>query len=303
MQKEFSDLRIIPGEEVSVGNREGRNVHCLILDDPLFHPGEGDSAEKLLHNRPTLSLPELLERKSPEALAIAAHPAARPPLSQRLILRRGFWKEADCRHPALNALQILNSAKDPAFAEGLALWKSLLLQGQKIGIVAGNDAHGNFNCYRQIRIPLLRMHYQRQHLLGQVRTAVQAESPEIKNILEALRRHRAVISSGPFAIFHLEGDYRTEIGEKIGRHSPRKIGIIAKSILEYGAWKEINLYFGKGKEKREEKVAVTIPENQLKFELSINYPDIEADYIRMEAFSASGQENYFCFTNPIWLEE
>lgn len=301
VQKEFSDIRIIPGEEVSVGNGEGRNVHCLILNDPLFHPGKGDGAEKLLHNRPTLSLPRLLERKSPEALAIAAHPTVRPPLSQRLILRRGFWKEPDCQHSALNALQILNRANDPAFAEGLALWKTLLLQGRKIGIVAGNDAHGNFNCYRQIRIPLLRMIYRRQHLLGQARTAVRADSPENENIMKALRQHRAIISTGPFAIFYLEGTRRVQIGENAGDTQPRKIGIKAKSLNEYGSWKEINLYFGRIEEQREEKVAVLIPENQFKLALTLDYPPISADYVRMEAFSASDKEDFVCFTNPIWL--
>ncbi|MEJ2538303.1 MAG: hypothetical protein P8048_14825, partial [Calditrichia bacterium] len=100
---------LIPGEEVSVGNSRGKNVHCLVLDEKLFLPGDGDSGEKLLRNRPTLDLPELLRRKSADSLVIAAHPVEQPPLSQKLILRRGTWDIDDFSSNELNVLQILNN--------------------------------------------------------------------------------------------------------------------------------------------------------------------------------------------------
>jgi len=98
---EAENLVLIPGEEVSAGNHRNKNVHCLILNDPQFHPGNGDSAERLMKHKPTTMLTELLEKKAGSALAIAAHPQEVPPLSQRLILGRGVWDEQDCAHPSL----------------------------------------------------------------------------------------------------------------------------------------------------------------------------------------------------------
>jgi hypothetical protein len=205
LQNEHKDFVIIPGEEVSVGNHRHQNVHCQILNDPQFHPGSGDSAERLFRHRPTMMLKELLKKKARNALSIAAHPQEVPPFSQRLILGRGSWDEQDCMNNHLDALQILNNKSDRSLSRGLELWKQLLLNGRKIGIVAGNDAHGNFNCFRQITIPFLKMIYSRKHLFGQVRTAVKCKNLNTPLIMEAIREKRAIVSNGPLAIMEVKG--------------------------------------------------------------------------------------------------
>jgi hypothetical protein len=53
LQLKQKNLVLIPGEEVSAGNHRKKNVHCLILNDPQFHPGKGDSAERLMKHKPT----------------------------------------------------------------------------------------------------------------------------------------------------------------------------------------------------------------------------------------------------------
>ncbi|MFQ5584120.1 MAG: hypothetical protein ACE5GL_06775, partial [Calditrichia bacterium] len=165
---------LLPGEEVSAGNRLKENVHCLVLGSRQFFPGDGDGAKNLLRNRPTMSLKELLQRNNSgdKAIIAAAHPLDIPPRSQRLILNRGFWQQEDLFDKSLDYWQILNGKIDRYFLEGLQLWKEALLDGFKIGIMAGNDSHGNFNCYRQIRTPLLKLNKHNKQLLGKMRSAV-----------------------------------------------------------------------------------------------------------------------------------
>jgi hypothetical protein len=300
IQDKNPNLIIIPGEEVSVGNNKNKNVHCLILNDPEFHPGYGDSAENFLQNSPTLTIPELLKKKSTQALAISAHPLEKPPLAQRFILRRGIWDKEDCMLPQLDALQILNDNSDFSLNKSMTLWKDILLTGRKIGISAGNDAHGNFNCYRQIDIPFLSMKYHQQHLLGKARTAVLVEKFTKRNLLEALKNHQNVISTGPLAIFQLEGKGIASIGHNYHAGPGDKIKVFAKSIPEYGFWREINLFFGQYLSKDEKRQQIPIQKNKLFIKTEFNFPSFSVDYIRLEAFT---DLDNLCFSNPIWIEK
>ena len=54
----------------------------------------------------------------------------------------------------MSGLQILNGDLDESFYIGIKQWINYLLNGYKKFIFAGNDAHGNFNKYRQINIPM-----------------------------------------------------------------------------------------------------------------------------------------------------
>lgn len=299
--KKYPKFMLIPGEEVSAGNHRRRNIHCLILGDERFFPGHGDSAENLIRRQPSLSLNRLLKACSENAVAIAAHPREKPPLSQRLILNRGIWDEDDCRHPRLDALQILNDHNDRSFRKGMALWINLLLSGQKIGIVAGNDAHGNFNCFRQISIPFLKMVYSRKHLLGQARTAIYAENRSRDNLLSAIRQHHTLISTGPIAIMQIDGIRPAGIGDTIRFHTQMKLILRAKSILEYGHWKDMKLYFGNYKQGQEIEKSIQITRPQLDFYQDMPFPEAEADYVRLEAFSQKNENRFFCITSPIWF--
>ena len=52
-KNDTKNLRIIHGEEVSIGNSEGKNVHLLVLNNEDFIEGDGDSAERWFSNKPT----------------------------------------------------------------------------------------------------------------------------------------------------------------------------------------------------------------------------------------------------------
>ena len=293
---------LIPGEEVSVGNSRGKNVHCLVLDEKTFLPGDGDSGEKPLRNRPTLDLPELLRRKSADSLAIAAHPVEQPPLSQKLILRRGTWDIDDFSSTELNVLQILNSGNFESLENGLKLWQDLLLRRKKYGIVAGNDAHGNYNSFRQVKIPLLKMDYHREHLFGEARTAVRSPGLNRKDILRSIRELRCLISTGPFLnpeIHH--GEQVAGIGDMVRIKDKSIIRITGISTAEYGPWQSVQMVLGNYQKKREIKKKIDIPLNNHQFAEKITLSD-QPDYIRLGGFTRSGDRTYFCLTNPIWME-
>ena len=300
-QASKNNLVIIPGEEVSAGNHSNKNVHCLILNDPQFHPGSGDSAERLLRHKPTSTLHELLEKKARSALAIAAHPLEMPPLSQRLILGRGIWDVQDCSHDALDALQILNDSSEKSFYRGLELWKRLLLSGRRIGIVAGNDAHGNFNCFRQIAIPFLSMVYHQKHLFGQARTAVKCHPFSTQAVIDAIRQKRAVISNGPLAIMEIKGDHPAELGGSVRFNPQSRLLIQGKCIPEYGHWKELRIYSGSYQQKVETVKTIPITRAKLETIMEFSLSEFAADYLRLEAYSQRNKYKYYCFTNPIWF--
>ena len=224
------------------------------------------------------------------------------PLSQRIILRRGIWDHSDCLNSNLTALQIANNHDPMGLQEGLDLWKYLLLQGKKIGIYAGTDSHGNYNCFRQIEIPFLKMVYSRQHIMGKVRTAVILTQFNLDNLMEGIRKLHSVISNGPLVIFEAHGSEITPIGGTISEAKDIHLVIQGKSSVEYGSWREINLYYGQRAKKRENKIGIATENNSMEFKTRIKVHEPDADYIRLEAFSEAGDQTYYCITNPIWIQ-
>ena len=168
-------------------------MHCLVLDSPTYYPGSGDSGEKPLKNKPTLGLPELYKQAAqfaPKAIIAAAHPFDEPPKSHQKLLNRGFWHLQDLTDSALDYWQILNGRLDHFWEKGLQVWVKQLLNGQKIGVLGGTDAHGNFNCFRQIRIPFWQMTHSYEQRLGETRTGLILDAPLSKKaIMTALAKN------------------------------------------------------------------------------------------------------------------
>ena len=215
---------LIHGEEVSVGNGRRQNVHMLILNDPVFYPGMGDSGEKWLQTEPHMSIPRLLSDLSPHAVAFAAHPKARPPWPQRLLLGRDQWYDQDCEQKGLHGLQIWNGEEAAGFEEGLAYWTRQLLNGQRLTIIGGNDSHGDFNRVRHIKIPFWTILESYHHLFGRVRTGILTPtSPSSHSeLLQALSQGRCIISNGPFAQMTLarQRDWRNGDGKMFNSFHP-----------------------------------------------------------------------------------
>ena len=301
---ESNDYSIpVRAEEVSCGNALGENVHLLILNSPKFIPGSGDSEDNYPDRKPTMSINDVLDLMGDEAIAVAAHPLDNPSLGQKIIFNRGYWSKEDLIDERITALQILNGLPDRAFYDGLDLWKELLLEGHKKIILAGNDAHGNFNKFRQIKIPFLSMHQHEKQLFGQVRTAIRYNEKNSDSILEAIRRRRAQICTGPISdisIVSKEGEL-FRMGDEATLNSG-KLQVSAVSSEEFGRLKKVVVIAGDLSTGKESVLyEFTNFESNYSFEKSLSIDFKSRGYIRMETFS-DAENKPFSFTNPIWIE-
>ncbi|MDZ7301930.1 MAG: CehA/McbA family metallohydrolase [candidate division KSB1 bacterium] len=305
------DFVIIPGEEVSTGNSRRRNVHFLIFNSPQFFPGNGDSAERWFRTGPEMSITDILDELGDEALAFAAHPEVPTPFLEWLLLRRGQWQWPDYQHPRLNGLQIWNGSLE-GMEEGLARWRELLLAGKKVFIIAGNDAHGNFNRFRQVGIPHLRMREHHWHVFGRTRTAVLINGQiSLPSLMAALRNGRACITTGPMMDLQIicENGRRARLGETV-TEPMRSIAVQAESSPEFGKLTRLVVWLGDLQERREQ---VLFETNNFGKPFSFSHTQplhLPAGqfYVRGEVQSAGSEflpeQRLPCqaSTNPIWAE-
>jgi hypothetical protein len=244
-------------------------------------------------------------------LAFAAHPEVPTPFLEWLLLRRGKWQWPDYQHPRLNGLQIWNGSLK-GMDEGVARWRELLLAGKKVFIIAGDDAHGNFNRFRQVGIPHLRMREHHWHLFGRTRTAVLIDDRlTLSSLMGALRMGRACITTGPIMDLQIvcESGRYARIGETI-TEPIRNFVVEAKSSPEFGKLQRVVVWLGDLQE-RSEKVLFETNNCAEPFSFShdeiLNLP-IGHFYLRGEVQSAGSdflpEPALPCraLTNPIWVE-
>jgi hypothetical protein len=307
-EKQVADFVVLPGEEVSTGNHENQNIHCLLLGNREFYRGVGDGAKTIMNNRPTLSLIDLqtgVHERDSQAIIAAAHPGDIPPLSQKLILNRGGWGKKDLLTDQLDFWQILNGKLDKFFLYAFGQWKHALLHKYRIGILAGTDAHGNFNCFRQIKTPLIKMVKNYHQLLGLTRSGVFINGQmDSTNLLDALRKKRVVISNGPIIEIEIQQNEQTFfIGDEFTTNHPFTLKLQAKSSKEFGEIKKIYLYNGSYQDKKEFRIPIEVGSNTFSFEEEIDLSQkLKTGYIRSEIYTDNGQWHHFCLTNPIWVQ-
>lgn len=295
---------IIPGEEISCGNAKNRNVHLIALNNKEFIPGKGDGAEIWFRTKPDYQIDEILARLEEDAAAIAAHPEIAPPFLQWLLIRRGKWSLNDYLHEKLIGLQLWNGQDNEYLKRGIQSWIKLLLMGKRKYIFAGNDAHGNFNRFRQIGFPFLTLRENRKEIFGRARTGLYLENRISKEeIIKAIKKGRAIITNGPFAQIIIENEKHEHavIGDEISG-SNFNIKLIAKSNHDFGELMAVKLFWGNVK-MGQEKVIMEI--KQFKdlyfFEKIISfYSPTSRGYFRLEVRSKK-EEIYKCYTNPIWV--
>ena len=307
INREFSEFIILPGEEVSVGNYKNQNVHCLILGSRTFYPGRGDGGKHFLSNRPSLTLEQLFERvktSSKNAIIAAAHPFDQPPYTQQIVLNRGYWHKTDLLNPALDYWQILNGRIDTFFFRGIKNWIDALLAGQRAGILGGTDAHGNFNCYRQITFPFLKMIKHREQLLGQTLTGVFSQKPlDQMMLLQKLKEKCVIVSNGPAASIEIIQNGKIyHIGDMVKSNVAFTTKISAVSNREFGYMKFIALYIGDCSTKKELIKRFPVTCSSYKYQHEIEFAKgLPSGYIRLEVHVERDKDKRFCLTNPIWL--
>lgn len=281
------DLRVIPGEEVSIGNHRAHNVHLLAVNHKEFIQGSGDSAERGLNATPTSWLTEIKALHTSNNFFAAAHAVEHVPLLQRLLLRRDNWYEQDFVNSGITHGQFINSAAETDIHTGIKGWKKLLLRGNRILLLAGNDAHGNFNVMRQIHHAFITLFASGKQTFGNFFTMFQHSS---NDPVAGLKAGRIVVSNGPFIQCSLQAKGRCYQINDTCSSTDVVLHYTAESTAEKGAISSILLHIGDyhtGKE-----ISRAAPPSKT----TITLP--ASGYLRMQVQT---QKKGLALTNPIWI--
>jgi hypothetical protein len=303
-----NNFAVVRGEEVSVWNEKKRNVHLLLFGTTKYFPGSGDSAERWFRTKAEHTMNDVLNNKDSFSIAYAAHPAEPVPLLQRLFVGRGEWAYNDLCNRKLTGLQILNGETGRAFERGLTSWKKLLLEGKRLYIAAGNDAHGNFNRFKQIKIPFFKIIEADKQLFGKMRTAVQTKNISETAIVDALRLGKAIITNGPIVTFVMELLNKKNISTKDSQGITITITVKGNSTEEFGTFSNCMVYSGRIGDTVETRLWDIAVGDDFDFERNRSFDFLQKslpNYFRVEAFThncAGIEENGFCYTNPIWFD-
>jgi len=190
---------MIPSEEVSVLNSKNKVVHLCGLGISEYIPGTLDGARKNVYTNKQLTIGEAIgEIERQGGVSFAAHAGSRAGTFQKIFLRRGEWSGDDLRD-GLGGIQAVNSNFGDSWIRGKQLWVSMLLKGKKTPILAGSDAHGDFNRYRAIAVPFWRLYENQDRYMGFVRTGVYGNRADAKDVVDGIRDGETFITNGPFA--------------------------------------------------------------------------------------------------------
>ena len=236
---------LVPGEEISCLNGKKEVVHLCGLNLNTFIPGSLDGARKNRYDDRQLTLMEAIYAiHEQKGIAVAAHPGAHPGFLQRLLLYRGEWTDQDIQSD-IDAMQIFNDGFSRSFNNGKKLWISMLQRGYKVPIVAGNDAHGDYNRYRALSLPFLSIKENDNRFMGHGKTGIYGKCQSVDNVMEGIREGSTFITTGPFtSISSSVSPADSIIGKKPISGDLATLFIHAISTPEFGPVRTINVYAG-----------------------------------------------------------
>jgi len=189
---------LIPGEEISVLNKKGKVVHLCGLGLSEYIPGTLDGARKNVHFKKQPTIEEAVDEIERQGgVSFAAHPGSRPGLLQGIILKRGFWSAGDL-YEKLGGVQAANGDFLDSWLRGKALWINMLQRGLKTPLLAGSDAHGDFNRYRAVSVPFLQICEEADRYMGSARTGVYGKRDGVKDIIGGIKDGATFVTNGPF---------------------------------------------------------------------------------------------------------
>lgn len=300
-----NDFVIVRGEEVSCRNAEGRNIHLLLYGTRKFFYGSGDGAENGLNNRSEHTAEEVFEALEESTSAFAAHAMEPVPFVQRLLLNRGTWQQTNLDQLRLSGIQFANGRRDVGFDRGYQVWIAMLLKGRKVFTIAGNDAHGNFNRFRQVQIPHVALRESHDQLFGKMRTGLFTSRLTEENLLSGFARGSMIISDGPAGnIVFVHETEPTSMGKTYSR-SAYSVRLLAISTREFGSLKSVTLFRGIIGEHREtELLTESLFDHPFHREKIFEISPSANCYIRFEIHThndSADSQSHFCFSNPVWL--
>ncbi len=312
LRKEFanSDFRtlLLMGEEVSALNSRGKAVHLGVLGCEEYIPGVRDGARRNALKNNTLSIGDALDIAARnQAVAFAAHPGARPGLLQRLFLGRGRWRFSDFSSD-IEHIQAANGDFSREWYRTRALWIKLLLAGRRLALVAGNDAHGDYNRYRNLGVPFFAVSEQFDRHFGRCRTGVYSDrscdsSP--RALLERLKNGATFVTDGPFiGLCNDRNPLSSLAGATISSQAAHEAELYCAGGLEYGMPVLARVFKGNYATQRETMIAIhSLDGKQRAHWLSFGRIDAANGYIRAEVECQDSQGNRsFAATSPCYIE-
>ena len=236
---------LLPGEEVSCLNANGDTVHLGALNITGFIPGSADGARRNLAFRKSLTLTEAIaEIHRQGGIAFAAHPGSRSGLLQRLLLHRGSWSEADMMNE-LDGIQAFNSGFSPSWERGKVLWLKMLSENRRVPLLAGNDAHGDFNRYRSIKTPFLNIYEDFQRCMGYGKTGIYGNCLSADEIVRNIKNGATFISTGPYiSINYSENTDDCAIGNQRPEKPVTELFVHAVTTREFGRLRTLKVFSG-----------------------------------------------------------
>lgn len=292
------NMSVFFGEEVSCGNESGKNIHSIVINNKNYIEGNGDSAENWLKRKPNHFCKDIKKMIQKNVLLIAAHPNEKVPFFQKILLNRGNWSFKQTEW--LNGFQIMNGKMNNKLDESIKLWTKQLLKGKKFFIYAGNDSHGNFNKYRQIKIPMILLTENNAQLLGKHRTGIIANNNK-SDILNSLKNGKCFITNSFSIDLKVVNKFGNifELGESANGNE-FTIEINCESNSEFGKMKNLKIFYG-NLEKKQEKITFEKDINNLTYSHKFILHERVHGYIRAEI--KSDENKKFAATNPIWISE
>ncbi|MCF7809371.1 CehA/McbA family metallohydrolase [bacterium] len=297
---------LVPGEELTCRASNGKNVHMLVLGEQRFLQGTGDSAQEWFQTRSQFTVRHAIAALSENSVTIAAHPFSPVPFLQKHLVNRSIWQDSDLSASGLSGWQILNGNPEKDFYLGLEKWITALLKGERRYIYAGNDAHGNFNRFRQVKMPMLSLHEHDNFIFGKSTTHVYInETPTVQNVLKALELGRTVISSGPvLELTVLNQSKKFLSGDETLSDPNSLIRVTCQSSEEFGCIERIivNTY-NSGDEKSIFQVNFDVNNNEPIYYKGIEFQLQGELYLRAEIHTRlHNGSTRFAYSNPIWLK-
>ncbi|MCF7824205.1 MAG: hypothetical protein K9N35_08550 [Candidatus Marinimicrobia bacterium] len=298
-------LTIIPGEEISVSNARGSNVHFLHYNDSKYFPGSGDGGEEWTKLHSQLGIEDVLENRSQNTVSVGAHSVYRFPWLTRLLLNRGHWEAADHERTGLDGVQIIcGTPASGSFQDSRQAWIDTLLKGFKLGVYGGSDGHGNFNRNWHVKLPALTLGLSEDQIFGQSRTLIKSATTGVNDLIQAMKTRRTALTTGPVGDLMIEfGDQHAEIGDTLGvsKGAELQITMLGLSSDEFGAEMDVTLYCGR-LSRLEESILYHGSDHRGQFELQLSHTAEDSGYVRLEISSEGSRWPGVFVSSPIWID-
>ena len=292
---------VVIGEEISGRKEIGGVVHLGAFGHTSFIKGSGDGARFGYNRKNELSLQSAAAKVVEEGgITFAAHPGERTSLLQRILLRRGNWNEGDLDENIIS-YQAINGNFDTSWIVAKKIWVKALLNGKKIALVGGNDAHGDFNRYRAIGFPFLYNKENFDRYFGLARTILYSKITHKDDIIMCIKNGKSAITTGLFA--SINRNESSIIGETISDREV--IQVVAKSSKEFGRLKNLYLYVGDYTSKKEELYILPNKNPAFEYEYTVDSTIYRGkSYIRLEVSSEIGERKFEskCVTSPVYIK-